>query len=158
MKAVELLNKWIIKQNWNHLRFLQLLTFVIIINLLVFFIWIILMANSGIIDNEIMEETLFDLSSGLLYGSIGGLIMGFLELLPKYISKQWDLHLVVPYFLLVHLVTLIFTLFILIFFPFTSIQKNGIAIGYAIGGLITIIAYIGEVKKEHQNKDSILIE
>ncbi|MHA2101193.1 MAG: hypothetical protein ACW99A_21210, partial [Candidatus Kariarchaeaceae archaeon] len=89
-----------------------------------------------------------------IWGGIIGLIIAFFELLPKYIRKQWDLHIVVPYFLMLHLSLSIFVnIAQFMVSRYDNLFKIGFGIGFVIGGLIAIIAYIGEVKIEHTKKE-----
>ncbi|MHA2248887.1 MAG: hypothetical protein ACXAD7_00930 [Candidatus Kariarchaeaceae archaeon] len=155
MDSLNSFDKWISSKQWDYQRFLQLITLTLVINLLIFFIWILSLSYSGLIEEEVFRETLKELGIGLLLGTIAGLIIGFLEVINKYLRKEWDLHRVVPYFLVLHLISLVCVILILYFTSIPAIQKNGIGIGYAIGGLMVILAYTGEVKKEHTEETTI---
>jgi len=147
-------NNYITRQSWDHLKFIQMLTLVIIGNILFFFLWIFLLAYNNLVPQNYLEDSIFQISKGILWGGIAGLIVAFFELLPKYIRKDWDLHEVVPYFFLVHL-----SLSILVnigqFFVsgYGDLLKIGFGLGFVLGGLLGIIAYIGEIKIEHSKKE-----
>ena len=74
--------------------------------------------------------------------------------MPRYIRKDWDLHEVVPYFFFVHL-SLSIGVNIGQFFisGYDDLIKIGFGLGFVLGGLLGIIAYIGEIKLEHTKKD-----
>ncbi|MFV2015319.1 MAG: hypothetical protein ACC656_07825 [Candidatus Heimdallarchaeota archaeon] len=126
---------------------------VIIVNILFFFLWIFLLAYNDLVPQSYLEDSIYKISRGILWGGIAGLIIAFFELLPKYIRKDWDLHEVVPYFLFVHL-SLSIAVNIGQFFisRYDGLLKIGFGLGFVLGGLIGIIAYIGEVKLEHTQK------
>lgn len=147
-------NNYITRQNWDHLKFIQMLTLAVIFNILFFFLWIFLIAYNGLVPQNYLEDSIYQISRGILWGGIVGLIVAFLELLPKYIRKEWDLHEVVPYFLFFHL-TLAIIVNIGQFYisRYDGLVKIGFGLGFVLGGLIGIIAYIGEVKIEHTKKD-----
>lgn len=89
-----------------------------------------------------------------------GIIIGFCQLLPFYVRKEWDLHVVIPKSLLVHLFTIVISLVILLLFEKNLIKIISINIGISLGGLLAIIAYMGEVEKEHkvdQKEDIALV-
>ena len=131
-----------------------MLTFAVIFNILFFFLWIFLIAYNGLVPQNYLEDSIYQISKGILWGGIAGLVIAFFELLPKYIRKKWDLHEVVPYFLFLHLT---FSIIVNIgqFFVsrYEELLKVGFGLGFVLGGLIGIIAYIGEVKIEHTKKD-----
>ncbi len=150
-------DKWVSKHNWDYLKFLQIITLTIIVNVLLFIVWMMLLVNSGFIDFEVFQDSMILIGKALLFGAILGLLIGFFELLPKYLQKQWDLHIVTPYFLVFHLISLFIVTIILIALDRSTLQINGVIIGYVLGGLLAIIAYMGEVRREHQD-EVILIE
>ncbi|MHA2031663.1 MAG: hypothetical protein ACW99Q_19975, partial [Candidatus Kariarchaeaceae archaeon] len=90
-------NKYITSQNWDHLRFIQMLTLAIIANIAFFFAWIFILAYNNLVPQDYLEDSVYKIGEGMIWGGIIGLIIAFFELLPKYIRKQWDLHIVVPY-------------------------------------------------------------
>ncbi len=114
--------------------------------------WLFYLSYAELADPELIQLIIVDMGFGLLYGGIAALVISFLILLPKYINKEWDLHIIVPYALIRHLIVLFILIITLIFLPWTVYLKNGIGIGYNIGGFLAIMAYAGEVKKEHSDK------
>jgi hypothetical protein len=114
--------------------------------------WLFYLSYVQLADPELIQLIIVEMGFGLLYGGIAALILSFLILLPKYIKKEWDLHIIVPYALIRHLIILFIIIITLIFLPWTIYFKNGIGIGYNIGGFVAIIAYAGEVKREHSGE------
>lgn len=153
MSFLRRINKKIEEQEWDHLRYLQLITLVLVLFVLFLYLWLLLLARS--FDDEYYTEFLRtsvrDLSLGLLAGIISGIIVAFFELIGKYRSKEWDLHIVVPYFLKLHLSLALLILVLILFLDFSGFLEQGALIGFNIGGLIGIVAYAGEVKKEHSD-------
>ena len=145
-------DKYIESKNWDHLKFLQQLTFALVIIVFMLYSWLFYLSYMELADPELIQLIIVDMGFGLLYGGIAALVVSFLFLLPKYIKKEWDLHIIVPYALIRHLIILFVIIIVLIFLPWTIYIKNGIGIGYNIGGFLAIIAYAGEVKREHSRK------
>lgn len=147
-------NTYITRQSWDHLKFIQMLTLVIIGNILFLFLWIYLLAYNNLVPQNYLEDSIYQISKGILWGGIAGLIIAFFELLPRYIRKDWDLHEVVPYFFFIHL-SLSIGVNIAQFFVsgYDDLAKIGFGLGFVLGGLLGIIAYIGEIKLEHTKKD-----
>ena len=128
---------------------------VMVLNILFFFSWIFILAYNGLVPDEYLEESVTSISRGILWGSITGVLAAFFILLPKYIKKEWDLHVVVPYFLTIHLVlSIIYIIGSLFILDKEVLFKYGLGFGFVIGGLIGIIAYMGEVHIEHKDKDN----
>ncbi|MHA2275445.1 MAG: hypothetical protein ACXAC2_06750 [Candidatus Kariarchaeaceae archaeon] len=131
-----------------------MLTLAIIANIAFFFAWIFILAYNNLVPQDYLEDSVYKIGEGMIWGGIIGLIIAFFELLPKYIRKQWDLHIVVPYFLMLHLSLSIFVnIAQFMVSRYDNLFKIGFGIGFVIGGLIAIIAYIGEVKIEHTKKE-----
>ncbi|MCE7733628.1 MAG: hypothetical protein GPJ54_02040, partial [Candidatus Heimdallarchaeota archaeon] len=84
---------------------------------------------------------------------ISGIIIGFLELLRNYIKKNWDLHQVVPLFLMMHLSAALLLMIVTYIIEIDPIKSSSLILGFILGGLIAIIAYAGEIEREH--KDTI---
>ena len=142
------------EQEWDHLRYLQLITLVLVLFVLLMYLWLLLMARS-FTDTylpEFLRVSVRDLSLGLLIGIISGIVAAFMELIKKYVSKEWDLHVVVPYFLKVHLLLSLILLLVSFLTDLPAFIEQGFIIGFNIGGLIGIVAYAGEVKREHTEK------
>lgn len=147
------------KRNWDHISFLQLLTFVLILNLLIAIAMFYLFGTTANFDDAYVQNSIYEILYGTVTGLIAGLIIQFCILLYPYLKKNWDLHFVIPYSLFFNV---LITVFLQVFFNFTNqitkIREIGIIIGFLIGGLLATIAYAGEVKEEHTPEDIVLDE
>jgi len=151
-------SKNVSSKNWDHLRFLQLMTLALLLNLLMVIALMLVFTQNNTFSEEYGANSLRDILSGTISGLIVGITLQFFILLRPYIQKNWDLHEVVPY-------SLFFSAFlgalIILGFTFTEkfsqLREIGISIGFFLGTLLTTIAYVGEVKKEHP-QDEVLIE
>jgi hypothetical protein len=131
-----------------------MLTLAIIANIVFFFAWIFILAYNDLVSQDYLENSIYEISKGILWGGIIGILIAFIELLPKYIKKEWDLHEVVPYFFIFHLsLSIIVNIAQFFVSRYEELFKIGFGIGFVLGGMIAIIAYIGEVKLEHTNKE-----
>ncbi len=127
---------------------------VMVLNIFFFFAWIFILSYNGLVSQEYLESSISSISRGILWGGITGVILAFFILLPKYIKKEWDLHIVVPYFLTIHLIlSILFIVGSMILLDRETLFKYGLGFGFVIGGLIGIIAYMGEVHIEHKKKE-----
>lgn len=127
---------------------------IMILNIFFFFAWIFILSYNGLVSQEYLETSITSISKGILWGGITGIIVAFFVLLPKYIKKEWDLHIVVPYFLMIHLtLSIIYIVGSMVFLDRETLYKYGLGFGFVIGGLIGIIAYMGEVHIEHKEKE-----
>ena len=125
-----------------------------VFNILFFFSWIFILSYNGLVSQEYLETSVTSISRGILWGGITGIVVAFLILLPKYIKKEWDLHIVVPYFLTIHLaLSVIYIIGGLVILNQELLYKYGLGFGFVMGGLIGIIAYMGEVHIEHRKKE-----
>ncbi len=146
MQILSKYNKIIESRNWDHLKFLQSLLITLLVFLLILYLWILVLISKDTL--PITVSFISDFSKYLAFSIIGGIIYGFIILLPMYIKKIWDLHKITP----IYLIFLLIATIIIVFLQFTIIMQSGIIIGGVIGGLITIIAYAGEIKKEHMEQ------
>lgn len=151
MSFLSRFSKKIERQNWDHVPFLRNLMVVLVLVLLIFYVWILSLANSGLIEQEQFNRLLRQMLYGQIIGLLIGIIISFLCLLPYYLRKEWDLHIVVPNGLFFHMVISVIIFFVFTIFNFfeVMVESSGL-LGYLIGGLIPILAYSGEVKKERQ--------
>ncbi|MHA2090182.1 MAG: hypothetical protein ACW98K_04920 [Candidatus Kariarchaeaceae archaeon] len=154
MGFIDFINRNVNKQEWNYLKFFQLITAALVLNLLLFFVWILSLSYSNLIEKEFLDVTLRELGYSTLVGCVTGLILGFSVLFPGYIKKQWDLHQVVPTYLYIQVLLLVIVVIVSLILPWNAMEKNGFIIGYAIGALIVITAYVGEVEKEHSGNEN----
>lgn len=153
MSILSQISQKIEDQQWDHVRFLRNLLLILGIVILFFYTWILILNLNEVIDPNYFVNTLRDMIRGHLIGIIAGLVGGFLILMPYYYRKQWDLHIVVPNSLFIHLLAAaVIFLFNSLTSIFSPLFESAILMGYLVGGLIAILAYAGEVKKEHQNR------
>ena len=160
MNRLSSFNKWIERKNLDHLRYLQSLLLMILILMLMMYLWLLAMLLGKNFDPLIIQNTIKDMLWGNGVGAIIGIGIGLVILLPKYIQAEWDLHVIVPYFLYSFLIALVVIqiLSFVIFPNVGTIRKIATSIGIIIGGFISIIAYAGEIKREHQDPDPILVD
>lgn len=160
MNFIDDFNSFISSKNWDHMKFLQILLFTILFIILLFFTWILILTYNGIVQQDFLKSSLKETGYGILFGIITGIVISVIYLLNYYLKKQWDLHVIVPNFLRIFMIEIII-LYILSFIFFKNLNlltKNSFIIGFVVGGLISIIAYAAEVKKEHTSDDEILSE
>lgn len=154
---MEAYDQWITKKNWDHLKFLRYLLLITSLVFLLFVAWILILTINDILSPEFLRESLLDLGKGFLLGGVLGLVLGFLLLLRWYLSQEWDLHKVVPQFLFYLLIISVGSLGLSLIINSPPILETGFIIGEIMGGMLAIVAYAGEVEKEHKD-NMILIE
>ena len=88
----------------------------------------------------------------LLSGIFSGIIIATILLIRDYKNKQWDLHVVVPKFLIRFLWIIIFEMTISLFIGTDPIGTPFFNFGIVFGGTFGIAAYEAEVRKEHLEK------
>ncbi|MCY3410315.1 MAG: hypothetical protein INQ03_01650 [Candidatus Heimdallarchaeota archaeon] len=147
------LNNRIEKKNWDHLDFLKRMTVVLLLIIFMFYAWILIGSINGLFEQEFVQLALKDISLSLFIGIAAGIIIGFIELIWYYIHKNWDLHVVVPNYLMMHLITTMVGVVILYMLSPAQLMASSGSIGFILGGMIAIIAYAGEIKREHSSPD-----
>lgn len=139
------------KQDWDHVKFIRTLLLIMGISVLFFYLWVLILNLNEIITPVFFVTSINLMLKGHVLGIIGGIIVGFFILLPYYYQKQWDLHNVIPNVLFFHLIIAIIVLLMnLLIIKLSQLFETAFLVGYLIGGMIAILAYAGEVKKEHQ--------
>ena len=142
-------SKLIEKRGWRHDRFLLVLALVLMMGVLSFTVVLLGLVSSGRIDQTTLRVILQNTGMWLVLGMISGLLTGFALLVRPYRKQQWDLHKVVPEFLIFFLTILLMTLIIEQFWNFDVLYQSSFNIGFGLGGLLPVIAYSAEVAKEH---------
>jgi len=137
------------RRGWRHDRFLLIVTLLLLIALLSYAVILLGLTTSGRIDQGTLQFLLQNLGMWLLGGLITGILIGFLLLVRPYRRQQWDLHKVVPTFLINFVLIFLTLLIIEQFMSNNSLYQSSFNIGVGIGGMIPIIAYSAEVAKEH---------
>jgi len=136
-------------RGWRHDRFLLIITLVLLVALLSYAVILLGLTTSGRIDQGTLRILLQNLGMWLLGGLITGILIGFLLLIRPYRRQQWDLHKVVPNFLIIFVLIFLSLLIIEQFMSNNTLYQSSFNIGMGIGGMIPIIAYSAEVAKEH---------
>lgn len=143
---------YIQSKNIAHDRFLIIMTLLMIFGVLLEIFMLFLWYMNGIISQVYFQSILLDSTRGMALGILAGLVASGIILLFYYRKEEWDLHIVIPNYLLVFLISLVLLMLIvaigMIDFYFT-IFFPALLYGYGIGGLLSGIAYASEVKKEH---------
>lgn len=112
----------------------------------------VLFSVNGYFAMEFTIQVLRELTIAIISGIAGGILVGFLLLVRYYFTKQWDLHIVVPNYLLYQSILASLLVIVIKFLSLGIFQKTGIGIGFILGGLIAIVAYAGEIKIEHSKE------
>ncbi|MDH5402465.1 MAG: hypothetical protein OEY49_08240 [Candidatus Heimdallarchaeota archaeon] len=159
MKIIKDYSNWIQQKGIDHVTFLKNISLALSLIILIFYSWSFYLVYAGIISQEFFIVTISKLSYFMFIGLINGLAINFILEFPHYFGKEWDLHHVIPLFLIEHLTLSVFIFILFIYNKVDPIQSNSFTIGFLLGGLLTILAYAGEVKREHQvDDDPILLE
>lgn len=152
VKLLDSFNTRIEGKNWDHLKYLQRLTMTLVLIILLIYLWILISTTQGFFDTEFVQITLKNVTYFLIIGVISGIIVGFLELIRNYIKKNWDLHQVVPVFLMMHLFAALVFMIVTYIIEMDPIKSSSLILGFILGGLISIVAYAGEIEREHKDE------
>jgi len=111
------------------------------------------MELNGIIAHAYFIHAFQQLVSSQLLGTGLGLVLGFLIILPSYLKSNWDLHIVIPRSLFIILLMAIFIqLLNLLTSWYSEFQESGFLVGFLFGSLLALLAFAGEVQREHQEE------
>ena len=152
VKLLDSFNTRIEGKNLDHLKYLQRLTMTLVLIILLIYLWILISTTQVFFDTEFVQITLKNVTYFLIIGVISGIIVGFLELIRNYLKKNWDLHQVVPVFLMMHLFASLVFIIVTYVIEMDPIKSSSLILGFILGGLISIVAYAGEIEREHKNE------
>lgn len=145
--------RWIDLQEWEFDAFLIRITLLMLLGIVFYSFLIFYLALSGLLAQVFLEAYLRELGIALSIGLLIGVLLAFVLLLPKYIKKEWDLHNVVPAFLLQWTIAVVVYSLIAAVLSYsgkislTSFLTSGY--GFGLGGFFAVLAYVAEIKKEH---------
>jgi hypothetical protein len=129
--------------------FLRNLLLVLVAALFMMYLLLLSFLLNGVVAQDVFTELLQLLLRGQLIGLIIGVIINFGALLPMYRKKEWDLHIVVPQALFYIVIEGIILVIVLFFVQSPALFETALISGFLIGSLVPVLAYSGEVRKEH---------